>query len=139
MLLYTPANEHFGIVPVEAMGCGVPVLACNSGGPTESILEEPRSERTGWLRPPDAQIWATALIDILCLTESERQALAARATKRARDTFGMDAMAKGLDKALRDGANMGRVDASVGTWWLMIMGFLVAYILGPWILPNTPN
>ncbi|KAG6809183.1 hypothetical protein H0H93_016042, partial [Arthromyces matolae] len=53
-LLYTPANEHFGIGPVEAMVCGVPVLACNSGGPTESVLDSPLQERTGWLRPPEA-------------------------------------------------------------------------------------
>ena len=38
ILLYTPENEHFGIVPVEAMYCGTIVIACNSGGPTESII-----------------------------------------------------------------------------------------------------
>lgn len=36
-LLYTPENEHFGIVPVEAMYCNTPVIACNSGGPMESV------------------------------------------------------------------------------------------------------
>jgi len=30
-VLYTPSNEHFGIVPVEAMCCGAPVVAVNSG------------------------------------------------------------------------------------------------------------
>jgi len=36
-LLYTPSNEHFGIVPCEAMASHVPVIAVNSGGPLESI------------------------------------------------------------------------------------------------------
>ena len=36
-MLYTPENEHFGIVPVEAMYLGCVVIACNSGGPLESI------------------------------------------------------------------------------------------------------
>ncbi|TFY64215.1 hypothetical protein EVJ58_g2770 [Rhodofomes roseus] len=54
-LLYTPTNEHFGIGPVEAMVCGLPVLACNTGGPTESVVDSPPEERTGWLRPPRAR------------------------------------------------------------------------------------
>ena len=45
-MLYTPANEHFGIIPCEAMYCGLPVLARDSGGPTETVVEG----ETGWLR-----------------------------------------------------------------------------------------
>ena len=54
VLLYTPANEHFGIVPVEAMWLGCAVIACNSGGPLESIADG----KTGYLRAPDASIWS---------------------------------------------------------------------------------
>lgn len=39
VLLYTPENEHFGIVPVEAMHLGCIVIACNSGGPLESVAD----------------------------------------------------------------------------------------------------
>lgn len=31
-ILYTPDKEHFGIVPIEAMYLGTPVIAVNSGG-----------------------------------------------------------------------------------------------------------
>ena len=37
-LVYTPAGEHFGIVPLEAMFCTTPVIAVNSGGPTETVV-----------------------------------------------------------------------------------------------------
>jgi alpha-1,3/alpha-1,6-mannosyltransferase len=30
-------DEHFGIVPLEAMAARLPVIACDSGGPTESV------------------------------------------------------------------------------------------------------
>lgn len=36
-LLYPVEDEDFGIVPVEAMGYGIPVIAHNSGGPKETI------------------------------------------------------------------------------------------------------
>ena len=54
-LLYTPENEHFGIVPVEAMYCQTPVIACNSGGPLESV----ENNKTGFLlNSDDIKSWA---------------------------------------------------------------------------------
>lgn len=39
VLLYTPTNEHFGICPLEAMYMNRPVIAVNSGGPLETVLD----------------------------------------------------------------------------------------------------
>ena len=47
-VLYTPSNEHFGIVPLEAMYMRRPVIAVNSGGPLESVL----NNITGFLCDP---------------------------------------------------------------------------------------
>ncbi len=38
-LLYPVGDEDFGMVPVEAMGQGVPVIAHASGGPLETIID----------------------------------------------------------------------------------------------------
>ena len=38
-LLYTPSGEHFGIVPLEAMHCRLPVVAVNDAGPKESVAD----------------------------------------------------------------------------------------------------
>jgi glycosyltransferase involved in cell wall biosynthesis len=39
-LLYPVEDEDFGIVPIEAMGHGTPVIAHASGGPLETIIEK---------------------------------------------------------------------------------------------------
>jgi glycosyltransferase involved in cell wall biosynthesis len=39
-LLFPAEDEDFGMVPVEAMGHGTPVIAHRSGGPLESIIED---------------------------------------------------------------------------------------------------
>jgi len=44
-LLYTPVNEHFGITPLESMALARPVIACNTGGPCETIVHG----KTGYL------------------------------------------------------------------------------------------
>uniref|UniRef100_A0A158Q7S6 Alpha-1,3/1,6-mannosyltransferase ALG2 n=1 Tax=Elaeophora elaphi TaxID=1147741 RepID=A0A158Q7S6_9BILA len=38
-VLYTSPNEHFGIVPAEALEQRRPVIVCNSGGPAETVIE----------------------------------------------------------------------------------------------------
>lgn len=48
-LVYTPVNEHFGIVPLEAMSAAKPVIACNSGGPCETV----HNGVTGFLCQPN--------------------------------------------------------------------------------------
>ena len=57
-LVNTPKwNEAYGNVVVEALACGVPVVAYDRGGPGELV----RSGCTGWLVPPD---------DVAALTEA---------------------------------------------------------------------
>jgi len=126
-LLYTPTNEHFGIVPVEAMACGVPVLACNTGGPTESVVNSPEIEKTGWLRPPDPEIWAEALHGIVELSVDERTMLAHRAKVRARSQFGMDIMAGKIEAALLEAVRMGPIEE--GLQRSFILGFVASALV----------
>lgn len=118
-LLYTPSNEHFGITPVEGMVCGVPVLACESGGPVESIIPYPADDSfgfrsldpkpTGFLAAPTTAAFSAALLRILRLSDVERAELASAAKARAREHFGMDAMCSGLKGVLREAVAKGRV------------------------------
>ena len=49
-------HEHFGLVPLEAMAAQRAVIACNSGGPTESIVDGV----TGFLCEPTPAAFAAA-------------------------------------------------------------------------------
>ena len=51
-VLYTPVDEHFGIIPIEAQSYQCLVLAQNSGGPLETVGPE-----SGFLLPNDASEW----------------------------------------------------------------------------------
>jgi alpha-1,3/alpha-1,6-mannosyltransferase len=128
VLLYTPANEHFGIGPVEGMICGVPILACDSGGPTESIIDTPSDERTGWLRPPDSEVWANTLQEILSLSSGVREALSCRGKERARAIFSIDAMSMALEAALVRAVALGSVDNLIFKGFIILIGFLIAYV-----------
>lgn len=95
LLVYTPANEHFGIVPLEAMLRGVPVLAANTGGPVETVVEG----KTGWLRSPDkVDEWAAVFDQVLHQLSSQELAKMSRAgIERVKNGFGEAEMAQRLD------------------------------------------
>jgi alpha-1,3/alpha-1,6-mannosyltransferase len=60
-VVYTPHDEHFGYVPVEAMAAGRPVVAVSAGGPVETVCDG----ETGLLCPPQPEAFATALARLL--------------------------------------------------------------------------
>ncbi|KAF5020585.1 hypothetical protein F66182_7390 [Fusarium sp. NRRL 66182] len=99
ILLYTPANEHFGIVPLEAMLARTPVVAADSGGPVETIVDG----ETGWLRSPeDVNAWAEVVRGALKLSDAEVQAMGDKGAARVKDLFGREQMAKRLDDIVDD-------------------------------------
>ncbi|GAB7338872.1 hypothetical protein MBLNU457_5558t1 [Dothideomycetes sp. NU457] len=72
LLIYTPRNEHFGIVPLESMLNGVPVLAANEGGPLETVVDG----ETGWLRDvKDTAAWTAVMQNVLQSTKNDPKAL----------------------------------------------------------------
>jgi len=75
-VLYTPKDEHFGIVPLEAMAAHKPVIACNSGGPVETVV----NEVTGFLCDPSPTEFSKAMLKLV-----NDHDLTVRMGKQARD------------------------------------------------------
>lgn len=59
-VLFTAINEDFGMVPLEAMSFGKPVLSVNEGGPLETIVDG----KTGYLVDKTPQAFATQMISM---------------------------------------------------------------------------
>ncbi|KAH7089224.1 mannosyltransferase [Paraphoma chrysanthemicola] len=100
LLVYTPRNEHFGIVPLEAMLAGTPVLAANEGGPTETVV----SGQTGWLRDVSrVQDWTEVMRVALEDGEGERrlEEMGRWGKLRVVAEFSKDKMGERLDAAIQ--------------------------------------
>ena len=57
LVAYAPHNEPFGLVPLEAMACGKPVVGVNEGGVKETVI----NEKTGFLVDRDPEKFGQAL------------------------------------------------------------------------------
>lgn len=61
LCVYSPVMEPFGLVPLEAMACGTPVVGVAEGGVRESVIHE----HTGLLTERDPKQFATAVQELL--------------------------------------------------------------------------
>ena len=115
-VVYTPENEHFGIVPVEAMYARRAVIACDSGGPVESVEDG----RTGWLCRPTADAFATAMKRVLAMDEAERVAMGERGRKRMVDKFSIEQFVDAFDRCIRQ-LSEGAAVAKSKPWWTSLL------------------
>jgi glycosyltransferase involved in cell wall biosynthesis len=104
-LIFTSPNEDWGIVPLEAMASGTPVLAVDAGGPRESVLHG----ETGWLLPNDPQAFAWQMHAVAASAvgrPSELIRMGAACRVRAAE-FGWDRFVARLDEVMVDVARHG--------------------------------
>ncbi len=127
LLIYTPTNEHFGIVPVEAMQYGVPVLAANTGGPLETVLDG----KTGWLRDvKDVSAWTNVMSQVVNDTYGAEMQMMGRAGKqRVQNEFSRTKMSQRLEEQIEEMIQGGRkafVESKDLIFGLSVIGIFVA-------------
>ena len=104
----SPWYEPFGIVPLEAMACGVPVVAAAVGGLRDTVVDH----KTGLHVPPrDAEAIASALA-LLLGNPALRAELGAAGQRRASSRYSWDRVAAETEKAYQlavAGISAGRI------------------------------
>jgi D-inositol-3-phosphate glycosyltransferase len=78
-----PWYEPFGIVPLEAMGCGVPVVASAVGGLTDTVVDG----ETGVLVPPRHPEAVASAVGALLADPAQRKLLGAAGAHRVRSRY----------------------------------------------------
>jgi glycosyltransferase involved in cell wall biosynthesis len=99
-LVLASRAEPFGLVLLEAMRAGVPVVASNAGGVPEII----RHEQNGLLfEPDDAQGLAAQLLRI-AKDDALRERLVERGQASVHEQFSLEAQVQGIETVLREAA-----------------------------------
>lgn len=125
-VVYTPANEHFGIVPVEAMYASRPVIAANSGGPLESVLHG----KTGYLCPDTPAAFAEAMREVVTDPERSRR-MGERGRTHVIERFSLSAFGDTLEGEVRAlGAGRGAASRA----WAAVLVLLVMLLPSLWLL-----
>lgn len=92
--LVVPAvNESFGLMYLEAMASGVPVLATRTGGPVDFVVDG-GDAANGWLVPPDDDAALDARLVEIIKDGAERRRRGANALRHAVDGFSWSSVAE---------------------------------------------
>ncbi|MDQ0821228.1 D-inositol-3-phosphate glycosyltransferase [Arthrobacter sp. V1I7] len=109
-----PWYEPFGIVPLEAMACGVPVVAAAVGGLRDTVVDQ----RTGLHVPPKDPAAITAALAALLADPGLRRSLGAGGEARARARYSWARVAAETERAylqtVAASADARRLDAVEG-------------------------
>eukprot|EP01084_Bolivina_argentea_P100338 180180_1 len=96
-VLYTPENEHFGIVPIEGMLAMRPVIAHKSGGPLETII----NGQNGFLCGNNEQEWANAMMKFVENKELILK-MGQKGKQRVIDNFSRKELVNVMDRVVKD-------------------------------------
>ena len=99
-LVYTPSNEHFGICPLEAMYMERPVIAVNSGGPLETVIDG----KTGFLCEPTPEAFAVKMAHFV-KTAGAREEMGRAGKRRVVGSFSFAAFTRKLNTTVSRLAN----------------------------------
>ena len=83
LVLALPSHKPFGMVPLEAMACGVPVVATDVGGNADSVIDNV----TGLHVPAKRPVEVAKRIRTLLSDETQLHALGIAAADRARSRY----------------------------------------------------
>ncbi|KAL7438213.1 hypothetical protein ACHAXM_006087 [Skeletonema potamos] len=112
---YTPHREHFGIVPLEAMDAGVPVVAIRSGGPMETIVDGVTGILVDYepiavgqeLQSATVCGFADAIAKLISHPEQTAE-MGRRGKERVHEIFGMETFRKHWWELLEEAQSRGR-------------------------------
>ena len=93
-----PVYEPFGLVPLEAMACGRPVVAAAVGGLADTVVDGV----TGHHVPSGDPAAVAAALDALRAHPRRARALGRAGRRRAVDEYGWDRVAAAHEQAYAD-------------------------------------